>query len=442
MGKLRGKNNIILQWFYKNPLALIIFCSIFFRMGIAIYMGNEIVDLPGIYDQISYHNLAIRVLNGYGFTFDEIWWPITPAGEPTAHWSFAYTLYLVGNYALFGVYPIVARIFQVIIVGVLHPYITWCIGRKMFGRNVGLIAAAVVALYAYFIYYSAALMTESFYITTILLSLFFSMQMAESPSVKQDIKLSIPLGISIGITVVLRQVFLLFVPFLFLWIWLARFKHNSKLPVTSTILSFSLILLFILPISFYNQSRFGRFVLLNTNSGYAFFWGNHPFYGTKFIPILPSGMYQRLIPDEVRGLDEAALDQELLARGIQFVVQDPKRYILLSLSRIPAYFTFWPSVESNWTSNISRVASFGIMLPFMLYGLFLGLRNNISENGNRLLNLVTSSQGLLILFIVIYSGIHILTWALIRYRLPVDAALIPFAGLALSDVFRRLSKKI
>jgi hypothetical protein len=141
-------------------------------------------------------------------------------------------------------------------------------------------------------------------------------------------------------------------------------------------------------------------------------------------------------------MDEAALDQELLARGIQFVVQDPKRYMLLSLSRIPAYFTFWPSDESNWISNISRVASFGIMLPFMLYGLFLGLRNNISEKGNRLLNLATSNQGLLILFIAIYSCIHILPWALIRYRLPVDAVLIPFAGLALSDIFRRISIKV
>jgi 4-amino-4-deoxy-L-arabinose transferase-like glycosyltransferase len=312
----------------------------------------------------------------------------------------------------------------------------------MFGNNIGLIAATIVAFYAYFIYYSAALMTETFYITTILLSLFFSMQIVESLSLKQDIKLGIALGISIGITVVLRQVFLLFVPFLFLWIWLARFKRNPKLPVISTILSFSLILLFILPISIYNQTRFGRFVLLNTNSGYAFFWGNHPVYGTKFIPIRPSGMYQRLIPDEIRGMDEAALDQELLARGIQFVVQDPKRYMLLSLSRIPAYFTFWPSDESNWISNISRVASFGIMLPFMLYGLFLGLRNNISEKGNRLLNLATSNQGLLILFIAIYSCIHILTWALIRYRLPVDAVLIPFAGLALTDIFRRISIKV
>jgi hypothetical protein len=287
-------------------------------------MGNEVVDLPGIFDQISYHNLAVRVMDGYGFTFGELWWPITPAGEPTAHWSFSYTLYLVGNYLLFGVYPLAARIVQAVIVGILHPYITWRICEKIFGRNIGLIAAGITAVYAYYIYYAAALMTESFYITGILIGLFLSMKMVESQNVTQDIKLGVALGISIGITVTLRQVFLLFIPFLFLWILIARFKRTRSLPIASMILSFVLITLFILPVSLYNQSRFGRLVILNTNSGYAFFWGNHPIYGTNFIPILPAGTYQDLIPQEVRHLDEAALDQELLKRGIQFIVDDPQ----------------------------------------------------------------------------------------------------------------------
>jgi hypothetical protein len=209
-----------------------------------------------------------------------------------------------------------------------------------------------------------------------------------------------------------------------------------KVPLLSTALSFLLISSFILPITFYNYQRFHRFVLLNTNSGYAFFWGNHPVYGTKFIPILSTPEYQAMIPEEVRHLDEAALDSELLGRGIQFVVQDPTRYVLLSLSRIPPYFMFWYSPESSTLSNISRIGSFGVFLPFMLYGLFLGIRRSSS-----FWNLVFSPQGLLILFALIYSGVHILTWTLIRYRLPVDAVLIPFAGLALYDLVGRLSVK-
>ncbi len=426
----------ILNRIKEQPLTAIIFVSMLLRVAVAIYMGNEVVELPGIFDQVSYHNLALRVLGGHGFTFGEMWWPITGAGEPTAHWSFPYTLYLVGTYALFGVYPVAARILQAIIVGLLHPYITYRIGEKTFGKTIGLIAAAVVSIYIYFFYYGAALMTEPFYITSILFSLFFAMQLADNTDKKQDIKLGLALGISIGLTVILRQVFLLFLPFLFLWIWIARFRLTRKLPLLPTALSFLLLFSFILPITFFNYSRFHRFVLLNTNSGYAFFWGNNPIYGTKFIPILSTPEYQAMIPEEVRHLDEAALDSELLRRGIQFVVQDPTRYILLSLSRIPPYFMFWYSPDSSTLSNISRIGSFGVFLPFMLYGLFLGIKRSSS-----FMNLLVSPQGLLILFALVYSGVHILTWTLIRYRLPVDAVLIPFAGLALYDVAGRLSVK-
>ena len=422
-----------LGWIEQRPLSLIILISVFLRIAVAFAMGNKVVELPGIFDQVSYHNLAMRVASGHGFSFGELWWPITPANAPTAHWSFLYTLYLTLIYLVFGPHPIVARILQAVIVGILHPYIVFRIGEKLFTKTIGLVAAAITSAYVYFFYYGAALMTEPFYITAILFSLFIAIRLTESKNKKQDIRLGIFMGISLGIALLLRQVFLLFLPFLFLWVWIVRFIRTRSLPVAPTILSFTLIILLISPVTLYNYSRFHRFVLLNTNSGYAFFWGNNPIYGTKFIPILPTATYQDLIPKDVRHLDEAALDQELLKRGIQFVMDDPKRYVLLSLSRIPPYFMFWYSPDSSLLSNISRIGSFGIFLPFMLYGLMLGIKKY-----DRFWNLILSPDGLLILFVVVYSGIHILTWTLIRYRLPIDAVLIPFASLALVGIARRL----
>jgi hypothetical protein len=221
------------------------------------------------------------------------------------------------------------------------------------------------------------------------------------------------LGISISIALLLRQVYLLFLPFLFAWIWAARIRRGRGLPIASMVITITLMALFILPVTVYNYSRFGRVVLLNTNSGYAFFWGNHPIYGTRFVSILPTQTYQNMIPVEVRHFNEADLDRELFRRGIQFVIEDPKRYLLLSLSRIPPYFMFWYSADSSSLSNISRIASFGVMLPFMVYGLVLAVKK-IIESDQGFLDRVTSPHALLILFMVAYSGIHILTWTLIR----------------------------
>ena len=149
----------------------IIALSVILRVAAAVIMGNQVVELPGTADQISYHTLALRVLGGHGFTFGENWWPATRAGEPTAHWSFLYTYYLVGIYKLFGVQPILARIFQAIIVGILHPLLVYLIAARVFNRSVGFIAAGLTAVYAYFIYYSGTLMTEPFFILAILASL-------------------------------------------------------------------------------------------------------------------------------------------------------------------------------------------------------------------------------------------------------------------------------
>ena len=330
---------------------------------------------------------------------------------------------------------------QAVIVGVSQPILVYLIGRRMFGEIVGLIAAGLTAVYIYFFYYAATLMTEPFYITAILAGLYLAMLMVDGAvsgkaTSKLNTLLGISLGVALGVSVLLRQLFLLIIPFLFFWVWWASRKQVGVKLIKPLILSGGIILIMILPFTLYNNARFDRFVLLNTNSGFAFFWGNNPVYGTHFVPILTPemGSYQSLIPEDLRHLDEAALDQALLKRGLQFVFEDPIRYIKLSISRIPVYFMFWPSSASGTISNISRVASFGLLWPFMLYGLLLAVSSR-KFNFN-----LSSPIFLLILFSIIYSAIHLLSWALIRYRLPVDAVMLVFAGLALADLYQRVEK--
>ncbi|MFC1923238.1 glycosyltransferase family 39 protein [Chloroflexota bacterium] len=424
---------------HQRLLVITLVVSVLLRVAAAIYLGNKVEVLPGTFDQISYHNLALRFVSGFGFTFGKPWWPATAAGAPTAHWSYLYTGYLIAIYKLLGQVPLAARIVQAIVVGLLQPYLVYRIGRYLFSSTAGLAAAMLTALYSYFIYYSATLMTEPFYIVAILASLWISMRLvkAETTEVeesssgnsKKRIWMAILLGFTLGAAVLLRQLFLLFIPFLFIWIWWASGRKNIK----NLVISAMIIILLVLPFTIFNYLRFERFVLLNTNAGFAFFWSNHPIYGTQFRPLLTDemGSYLDLIPQELLTLNEAALDQELLGRGIGFIVQDPWRFVLLSISRIPPYFMFWPSSSSGLISNIARVTSFGIMWPFMLYGLY---RSFVSRRKP----LIVQPIFLLYLFVFVYSMIHILTWTMVRYRLPVDAVLLVFAGLAVVDLAARI----
>lgn len=422
----------------RNILLVIIIVSVMLRVAASLYLGNEVEILPGTHDQISYHTLSLRLLEGHGLTFGEFWWPATKAGSPTAHWSYLYLGFLSAIYKILGANPLAARLIQGIIVGVLQPYLAFLIGRRVFNQTVGLASAALTAIYGYFIYYAASLMTEAFYIVAIMFSLYLAILLtdraldAESRTgFGQVLKWGAILGVSLGIIVLLRQLFLLLIPFLFVWIlWRGGRKTIAPLVVSGLV-----VIVLIIPFTIYNYTRFDRFVLLNTNAGFAFYWGNHPVYGTHFESILPDemGSYQELIPEELSGLNEADLDQELLKRGLQFVIDEPVRYMRLSLSRIPPYLKFWPSSESGLLSNIVRVGSFGIMLPFILYGLALTFIHRSKP-------LFKQPLGLLYLYIVLYAAIHILTWTLIRYRLPIDAILVVFAGYGLIDLINRIPK--
>lgn len=442
--------------------------AVFLRIFSAIYQGNTVAPLPGIYDQISYDTLARRVVNGHGFSFEEGHWPATPAGEPTAHWSYLYTLYLAAIYRIFSAEPLAARLVQAILAGILHTWLAWRIGTRIFGPNEGLIAAGLSAMYVYFFYYAGGLLTETFYIIGILWTMDASLRIAAgfnqtdmgSKLKGPKVLLWLELGLAIGTTVLLRQVFLFFIPFLFIWLcWnLSNPQHESSAmsglrqrllckPALQGIFIISLVLtILITPWTLRNFKAFNAFVPLNTNAGFAFFWGNHPIYGTDYVSLLPPGSpsYYDLIPPELLSLNEANLDRALLKRGIGFVFEDPVRIIRLSLGRAREYFKFWPSRDSSMLSNLSRVGSFGIAIPFILYG--LGVSIKLIKHPRK-----TDQPAaiiLLYLFVVVYSLIHLVSWALIRYRLPVDAILLVFAALGLVDLigcrvlWTKLSSKI
>jgi 4-amino-4-deoxy-L-arabinose transferase-like glycosyltransferase len=452
---------------WLSLLLLIIGVSVILRLGLALFLGNDIDELRGgTYDQISYDTLAVRVSDGYGFTFGQDWWPATKAGEPTAHWSYLYVLVLAGIYSFIGHFPVAVRLLQAVLVGVLTPWLIYRIGRRTFNKQAGLAAAAISAVYAYFIMFGASLMTEALYIVSILWMIDVAMRLATDVSFRERqaapasnrrrMLLGLELGLAITLSLLLRQVILGFIAVLLLWLlWVIWRRASVRSLIAPLAIAFVTIALLLTPVLVRNYLAFDRIMALNSNAGFAYFWSNHPIYGTRFESVLSDAhgvTYQDLIPADLLDLDEASLDRALLVRGLEFVREEPGRYILLSLSRIPVYFLFWPKSDSTLLSNAARLMSFALFLPAMLYGLYMSLRQLISSRGEKPAqdsatsshensNLNTEFILLLLSFILLYSFIHIVSWANVRYRLPVDAVLIVFAGYGLWDIYLRLRKR-
>jgi len=399
----------------KTILFLILIGAVLVRLTAALYLGDQVTVLPGIQDQVSYDALARSLLAGRSYSFTANWYPFTPAYTPTAHWSFIYPAYLAAVYAVIGYHPLAARLFQAAVGGMLICLLIYLIGRRVRDEVTGLVGAGLAAVYGYFIYYSVALMTETFFIVAVLLSLHLSLEIKEQPTLRRWIGL----GVILGLATLLRQTILIFVPFLLLWLFWELKKTNVRwwyfaVPVI-------VMILLIAPWTIRNYAVFHQFLPLNSNAGYALYASNHPHLGTRWSNeniVVP-------VPEELSGQNEAQLDHALTQMGIQFILADPERYLRLTLDKTLEYFKFWPSSESGRLSNLVRVLSFGLYLPFMLLGIYLSFFD-------------WRSFVPLYLFILIHTGIHLLSWPAPRYRLSVDAVSMVFAALALLELARQL----
>lgn len=400
----------------RRWLAGILFVAVALRLAAAFYLG-EAIDTPAqarIQDQVSYNALAKSLLAGQGYSFPVNWYPFTAAHTPTAHWSFLYPLYLAAVYGVVGFHPLVARIIQAVIAGLLSTLLVYHLGKKLFGETVGLVAGGLVAVYAYLIYHDAALMTEPFFILGILAMFALALRIADGGGRLRDWAW---LGLVLGATALLRQTILLWLPFLLAWlVWSLR-KRTNWWGIGVLLVCMGAL---ILPWTIRNYIVYKAFLPLNSNAGFALYSANHPHHGTHFIQDYVAPLPADLVG---QGLNEAQWNSALTLRGLQFVLQDPQRYILLSLDRIHVFFNFSFSSDSDLLSNLMRVLSFGLYLPFFLLGLFFSRQH-------------WKQASLIYLFVVIFSLMHILTWASVRYRLPIDAVLMPFAALAVVNLAR------
>lgn len=397
---------------------MLLIVSVLLRVGVALLMGDRVVELPGIQDQISYHALAVRLLNGYGFSFDSGWYPFTPADTPTAHWSFAYPLYLLGVYTIFGIHPLIARVIQAAFVGLLTGFLVYRLSKRVFGETVALIAVGMAAVYTYFIYYSAALMTEALFMVASLGVLEFAYLLVERPTWLR----ALLLGSVLAIAVLLRQAILLFLPVLFIWLWLVGRK---KLALYHFIVPLFIVILIVAPWTWRNYRVYNRFLLLNSNAGYAFYSSNHSTLGVKWTPENSVAS----VPPDLQGLNEAQMDSILMRRSIDAVIDNPERYVLLTFSKFAEYFKFWPSNSSGTTSNLQRLFSFAWLLPLSLYGFYLA-RARLRD------------WALPLLYVFTTAATYLLSWPTARYRVPTDACLIPLAAFAVYTLYTNIFKNL
>lgn len=412
---------MIVETIKKNRWLLLILALAFgVRLATALWFGDtmEVIPAGGTYDQVTYDTLGHRFSEGHGFSFPSRWYPYIQPDTPTSYFSSSMSLLLGLIYTIFGYHPLVARILFAIF-GTLICYYIYRLGKRLFNERVGLIAALIGAGYAYLILYSAVLITETPFTLFLLITFDLSYSIVEEEATT---KRFIYLGLALAGAVLFRMAVFPFVIVLLPWLYLATRKASRPVALRQLLIPILLIILFIIPWTIRNYNNFDRFLLLQSQFGHVFWNANHPDQGNFFAEVA----WVAPIPEELVGMNEVDIGNELMRRGIENIVSDPIRYIQLSLSRALTFFRFWPTGDSSLLSNASRVLSFGVTVPFMIYGLIVS-----KNHWRRLLPIY--------LFLLAHWGIHLASWVMIRYRIPADAVLLPFAGLAIATLLARVA---
>ncbi len=393
-------------------LVLILLIAFVIRMAVAIYLGDMVSGLSGAHDEISYSMLGERFATGHGMTFPEAWYPWIEADAPQSYYSFTISFFFAGIYKLFGYHPLAARV----ITGIMSTCIVWLIfliGKQLFGSAVGLLASAVAALYAYLIFYGVTLVTETPFTLTLLIALYLAIRMRTGEV--SGFWAWFTLGVVLAVTVLLRMAIIFFIPILLLWLYYTVRKTTSPWMLAVPL---GLIILAVLPLTIRNYLLWHQFLLLEAQFGHVLWNGNHPGHMGNFHPfaVFP-------IPNEVLALhNDVLITNALLRMAIQNILAAPWNFVLLTVTRLREFFVFWPTEDSTLQANLLRVFSFGLIVPFALYGLIANLRR-------------FGELAPIYLFFVIHTGIYAVTWTMVRYRVPLDPFFILFAAYTLHRIY-------
>lgn len=402
----------------RRLLLGILAIALILRVATAVYLGDTVSGLSGAHDEISYSMLGQRFAEGHGMTFPEAWYPWIKADAPQSYYSYTISLFLAGIYTVFGYHPLAARLIMAIM-STLIVWLVYLLGRRLFNEKVALIAAATAALYAYLIFYGVTLVTETPFTLTLLTALYVAVRMRTGEMT--GLGSWVLLGIVLAVAVLLRMAVIFFIPILLLWLFFAVRRHTS---VVMLGVPLAIIALAILPLAWRNWQLWHQFLLLEAQFGHVLWNGNHPGHMGNFHPykVFP-------IPEEVLALNnDVLITNALLHMGIANILADPWNFVLLTVTRLREFFIFWPSSDSTLEANLLRVFSFGLVVPFAIYGLLANLRR-------------FQELAPIYLFFVVHVGIYAVTWTMVRYRVPLDPFFILFAAYTIQQAYAAISNR-
>lgn len=364
------------------------------------------------------------------FPDTEIYWYLGHAiqtGQPFAvpqhgglHYALrtpGYPLFLAFMQSLFGNAVLPIRLVQAAL-GASTVAMAWGLMRQVDCRgHVPMLIAALVAFEPYGAMISVVLLSEALFIPLMMLGLWGMAALWNEPVRRWGRWIAAGVGLAMGGAILVKPSWALFPP-LALAAWVAaRRRKAAVFHAAAVALGIVLILM---PWWVRNGRIYGRFVPTALWAGASLYDGLNPHAnGASDMDFLNHPPF--------RDLDETKQDRALTRSVLDFVRDQPRRALSLSVVKFLRYFSPWPN-EASFRSAATILVGAAVEVP-----LFLAMAGGvwIYRRDPRALTLLAGP-------IVYFLLIHMVFVSSVRYRIPGSVPALGLAAAALQSAWDRM----
>jgi 4-amino-4-deoxy-L-arabinose transferase-like glycosyltransferase len=363
-------------------------------------------------------------INGVRYARDGV--EVASAGHPPL-----YTIYLT-LWSLVGIDGVTAHRIVSGLLGVATIVVVAYVGRRVAGAAVGLIAAAIVAVYPFMWINDGMLMSESLAVLMGALVLAAAYSFVKTPRPRQ----AVVLGLACGFSALTRSEMLLLLPLLLVPLALLVRSIPWKQRIGLAAIGCGVAVLAVAPWVAYNLSRFEKPVFLSTGIGQTLQSGScdETYYGDHL------GYYWTCytLPANADKLDESRRDELPRDYAFDYIGDHASRVPVVAAARVGRLWGFFAPGQTtylDWSfEGRGRVPSwmslffYYAMLPFAVVGFVVMWRRKIS-----VLPVVAP--------IVIVTIAAAATFGLPRYRAPAEVGLVLVAAIGIAATWSALRSR-
>jgi len=387
------------------------------------------------------HTIAKNFLEGKGLSFVNE----TYSSEQVlyAHGRPFYAFYLVFIYSLFGMTWWAVGISQGLL-STFNVFLTYLIGRRLYGQQAGYLAATFMSLYPYIVFHDVHVNRTVLATTFVLLAALFSLRLGDH----QRYGDAAGLGLAIGAGTLTEGPLMVATPLLLLWIgWKLRWKALEVIKITACVALFATMV--VLPWTVRNYSIFHQWVFISTDGGRAF-WKTHSPSSYKVITDLKLAADEVAFLDTdpviVRGREEAGeieKDRIYYEEAWKFILDNPAVTFQQMLFNLYSFWhiritpqntnSFEEMIKSDFMAFVREWSYTLSYTPLLLLAIF-GVYKTFGS----------SKEDLVLLFAFFAAGsvVAMMFSGITRYRIPFDPLLATLAAGGMQVLWEKIPMEI